>query len=87
MAISKNSVDSFSCTFNCENLKKKSVSTVGDGAYSKEMSVCYLLEASWLVEAEHWDLVLGEWRYAHSPVADTRLVNKERELFPSCASL
>lgn len=61
------------------------MSTVGVGAYSQEMSVCYLWEASWLVEAEQSDLVLDEWRCAHSPITDTLLVIEEEATV--CASL
>lgn len=58
--------------------KKGKISTVGVGAHSQEMSACYLWEASWLVEAEQSDLVLDEWRCAHSPVADALLLNEEQ---------
>lgn len=61
------------------------MSTVGVGAYSQEMSVCYLWEASWLVEVEQSDLVLDEWRCAHSPITDTLLVIEE--VATICASL
>lgn len=58
---------------------------MGVGAYSQEMSACYLWEASWLVEAEQSDLVLDEWRCAHSPITDTLLVIEEEATV--CASL
>lgn len=42
------------------------------------MPVCYLQEASWPVKAEHLDLALDEWRYAHSLIAPILPVKEGR---------
>lgn len=42
------------------------------------MPACYLQEASWPVKAEHLDLALDEWRYAHFPIAPILPVKEGR---------
>lgn len=63
----------YMCTFNCDHSINESDYS---GWWGVRECLCYLLLASWLAEAEHFDLVLHEWRYADSSVTDT-LIKEE----------
>lgn len=71
----------YMCTFNCDHLINQSDCS---GWWGVRECLCYLLWASWLAEAEQFDLVLHEWRSTDSIVTDTFI--KEELLCLFCAS-
>lgn len=71
----------YMCTFNCDHLINQSDCS---GWWGVRECLCYLLWASWLAEAEQFDLVLHEWRSTDSIVTDTLI--KEELLCLFCAS-